>query len=252
MRDRITVEQALVPRALAGGGDPAWVTVPLHRAAGWSHGHDPLMPRVLLSSPDQQTMLRLRPDPDEPWWTLQHAQAGAAPAWDAAFGARTPVEIIAGLTDALIQQPGTPAEPDPYVPLLEHGWTPRPFASGLGSPDDLTMIMHAPEKGLPSWLITAKGRRNDVPLWRAWFSEHTPPHLVAGFTRALADPAPLARDPLHLPPVVSRSQITRREVPAEEVAQALEHRVQQLTARSSPPATRPRAPRVPPPHRRTR
>ncbi|MEV8409356.1 hypothetical protein AB0R12_27270 [Streptomyces niveus] len=63
-----TVEQALVaPRYLAGRGDPGWVTVPLHRAAGWSYGHDPLMPRVILTSPDQLTQLRIDPDPDDPW-----------------------------------------------------------------------------------------------------------------------------------------------------------------------------------------
>jgi hypothetical protein len=34
-----TVEQTLItPRQLAGGGDPGWITVPLHRAAGWSYG----------------------------------------------------------------------------------------------------------------------------------------------------------------------------------------------------------------------
>lgn len=43
----------IAPRHLAGGGDPAWITVPLHRGCGWSYGDDPLMPRVLLSSPDQ-------------------------------------------------------------------------------------------------------------------------------------------------------------------------------------------------------
>ncbi|MEU0680671.1 MULTISPECIES: hypothetical protein [Streptomyces] len=31
----------ITPRHLAGGGNPALVTVPLHRACGWSHGHDP-------------------------------------------------------------------------------------------------------------------------------------------------------------------------------------------------------------------
>ncbi|MGW4200342.1 DUF317 domain-containing protein [Streptomyces sp. NPDC004726] len=252
MTEKITVEQALVaPRTLAGGGDPAWVTVPLHRAAGWSHGHDPLAPRVLLSSPDQQTLLRLEPDPDAPWWTLQHTRTSAAPAWEALFGARTPVEIIAGLTDALIQPPGTPADPDPYAPLLEHGWTPRPHVSGLASPDGLTTIMRTPEKGLGSWLVTALARRNGVPLWRAFLGEHTPVHLVAGFTRALADPAPLARNPPHIPPVVSRAQITRRKVPAHKVARALEQRVQQLTAPDPPqPTAQPQAPRVPPPHRR--
>lgn len=56
-----TVEQALItPRYLAGG--PSWLTVPLHRGAGWRYGHDPLMPRVLLTSPDQLTQLRLDDD----------------------------------------------------------------------------------------------------------------------------------------------------------------------------------------------
>lgn len=255
MTEKITVEQALVsPRARAGGGDPGWVTVPLHRAAGWSHGHDPLQPRVLLSSPDQRALLRLEPDPDDlMWWSVHHTRTSTTPAWSATFGARTPVEIVAGFTDALIQPHAAPAGRDPYAPLLDQGWNPRPHASGLASPDDLTTITHNPEKGSAGWLVTTRERRNGVPLWRAFLSEHTPPHLIAGFTRALADPAPLARNPLHLPPSVSRSQTTRREVPADEVARALEQRVQQLTAASEPAAgTPPRAPRVPPPHRRPR
>lgn len=31
----------ITPRHLAGGGDPVWITVPLHRACGWSHSHAP-------------------------------------------------------------------------------------------------------------------------------------------------------------------------------------------------------------------
>ncbi|MFF0448010.1 DUF317 domain-containing protein [Streptomyces sp. NPDC004609] len=254
MTEKITVEQVLVsPRALAGGGDPAWVTVPLHRAGGWSHGHDPLAPRVLLSSPDQQTLLRLEPDPDGQWWTLQHTRTSAVPAWHASFGARTPVEIIARLTDTLIRPGKAPADPDPYAPLLEHDWTPRPHVSGLASPDGLTTITHTPEKGTAGWLITTLERNNGVPLWHAWFSQDTPVPLVAGFTRALADPEPLARDPLQVPPMISHSQTTRREVPADEVGRALERRVQQLTVPGPPqPVTRPQAPRVPPSHRPTR
>ncbi len=57
----------ITPRYLAGGGDPAWITAPLHRAYGWSHGNDPLMPRVLLSSPDQKAHLRLEPALDDQW-----------------------------------------------------------------------------------------------------------------------------------------------------------------------------------------
>ncbi|MGW5679704.1 DUF317 domain-containing protein [Streptomyces sp. NPDC003860] len=256
MTEKITVEEALVsPRALAGGGDPAWVTVPLHRAGGWSHGNDPLMPRVLLSSPDQQTLLRLEPDPDDRmWWTVQHARTSAAPAWSATFGAQAPVEIIAGLTDALIQPTTAPAEPNPYAPLLAHGWTPRPHARALTSPDNLTSITHAPEKGPEGWLVTTLERRNGAPLWRAYLDQHTPRRLVAAFTHALATPTPLTRSPLRLPPAArAAARITLREVPADDVAQALERRVQRLTTPSPhQPETRPQTPRVSPPQRRAR
>ncbi|MGC5412260.1 DUF317 domain-containing protein, partial [Streptomyces sp. DT225] len=85
-----TVEVTFVaPRHLAGGGDPAWITVPLHRACGWSHGQDPLMPRVLLSSPDQTAFLRLEPDPGGQWWRLLHAAEQDQPAWYASFGGHT-------------------------------------------------------------------------------------------------------------------------------------------------------------------
>ncbi|MDT9685029.1 DUF317 domain-containing protein [Streptomyces sp. TRM76323] len=114
------------PRHFAGPGDPQWVTVPLHRACGWSYGHDPLAPRVLLSGPGQKALLRLQPEPepDRQWWTLRHAAAPDRPAWYASFGARTPVEIIAAVTDTLTD-PADPADPaadtDPYGPLLEAG-----------------------------------------------------------------------------------------------------------------------------------
>ncbi|MEU5162282.1 DUF317 domain-containing protein [Streptomyces sp. NPDC020875] len=256
MTKKITVEQALVsPRALAGGGDPAWITVPLHRAGGWSHGHDPLQPRVLLSSPDQRMLLRLEPAPDDlMWWSVHHPRTATGPAWSAAFGARTPVEIIAGFTDALIQPHAAQAGSAPYAPLAERGWTPLRHVSGFASPDSLTKIDQAPHKSSAGWVVTTLEQRNGPPpLWRARFSGHTPPYLVAGFTRALADPSPLARNPLHLPSAVVRSRITRHEVPADEVARALEQRVQQLTVASEPAAgTTPQAPRVPPPHRRTR
>ncbi|MFF5601724.1 hypothetical protein [Streptomyces noursei] len=36
MSGETTTEHLVAPRHLAGGGDPAWVTVPLHRAFGWT------------------------------------------------------------------------------------------------------------------------------------------------------------------------------------------------------------------------
>lgn len=230
------------PRHLAGGGDPSWVTVPMHRACGWSQGNDPLMPRVLLSSPDHQALLRLEPDPDNRWWTLNHApEADRRPAWFASFGARTPVELIAAVTDALTN-PAAAADAhcDPYEPLRQAGWTRN--AGGIRSPDgraDITRLGTADRPG--AWLVTVKlGVHQRV--WQARFGEHTPPHLVGAFTIALADPAPLLRTgyrgslPVHDPKLITRRSVAVR---ADVAVAALEERVRTLAARRARPPARP-------------
>ncbi|MFE9905028.1 DUF317 domain-containing protein [Streptomyces achromogenes] len=236
----------VAPRYLAGGGDPAWITVPLHRACGWSHGHDPLMPRVILSSPDQKALLRLEPDPEGQWWTFQHAAGPERPAWYASFGARTPVEFIAAFTDTLTDPAGhPPTARTPFELLDAAGWSPDHDAGMFVSPDASTFV----ETNSGAWFVTTLlGRKR--PVWQARFSEDTPIHLITAFTAALADPAPLPRvtspsgPPTRNPVLISR---TRRGVPATEIASALEDRVRALTARytprPAPPANSPPPPR---------
>ncbi|MGW4441924.1 DUF317 domain-containing protein [Streptomyces sp. NPDC004682] len=239
----------ITPRHLAGGGDPAWVTVPLHRACGWSYGHDPLMPRVLLSSPDQQALLRLEPDPDGQWWTLAHVRQPDRPAWYASFGARTPVELIAAVTDTLTH-PAPPANAacDPYEPLRQIGWSSTFRADRLVAPDGTAYVERPGDTTEPgSWFVTT-ALGPDRPVWQARFSEHTAPHLVAAFTTALADPHPVARlgSPRGLP-TLNPGLVTRRSIPvrAALVAAALEKRVHALAARRGGPAPSP-SPRRPP------
>lgn len=246
-----TVEVEFIsPRHLAGGGDPAWITVPLHRACGWSHGHDPLMPRVILSSPDQKALLRLEPDPDGQWWTLHQARTSDRPAWYASFGARTPVEIIAAFTDALTDPtPAADAPGDPYGALRQAGWS-RYFDDGLVSPDKKAYVERPGTPADPgAWFVTVTlGMHQKV--WQARFGAHTPPHLLAAFTTALADPSPVPRTdsprsiPTRDPNLVTRSH---REVPVVQIASALEERVQALAARRTSPTTSPSALRPPPP-----
>ncbi|MFD3910081.1 DUF317 domain-containing protein [Streptomyces sp. NPDC058603] len=244
----------ITPRHLAGGGDPAWITVPLHRACGWSHGNDPLMPRVILSSPDQRALLRLAPDPDGQWWTLHHAPERDRPAWYASFGARTPVEIIAGFTDALTA-PATTASTDPYEPLRQTGWSPTAQQNGFAAPDNTAFVKRLGSKEDPgAWFVTAT-LGPDRPVWQARFCEHTPPRLVAAFTTALADPRPVPRTSLRSLPTCNPSIVTRKslEVPAVYVASALDERVHSLAARRADPPASPSALRRPPPeHGRSR
>ncbi|MET9013893.1 DUF317 domain-containing protein [Streptomyces olivaceoviridis] len=230
----------IAPRHLAGGGDPAWITVPLHRACGWSHGHDPLMPRVILSSPDQKALLRLEPDPDGHWWTLQHAPTEDRPAWYASFGARTPVEIIAAFTDALTASAADAADAwDPLAPLHEAGWSPMFHHNRLASPDGTVRVDLHEASG--TWWVTTTLGPSRRPVWQAHFGEHTPAHLITAFATALTDPHPVARTgsvlslPTRNPDLVTH---TRQEVPAAHVASALEDRVRQLTARHAAPAAR--------------
>ncbi|MFF6813442.1 DUF317 domain-containing protein [Streptomyces sp. NPDC012403] len=238
----------IAPRHLAGGGDPAWITVPLHRTCGWSYGHDPLMPRVLLSSPDQKALLRLEPDPDGRWWTLQHAPAPDRPAWFACFDARTPVEMIAAFTDALTDPAAGQADNwDPQEPLLKAGWSPSYSNHRLASPDG-TVRVEADETTGAWWVDTAL-RDFRALLWQAHFSEHTPPHLITAFTAALTDPRPVPRTagpssfPTRNPDLITLSQ---RKVPATQVAGALEERIRSLAARrSGPPATSTHPPQRP-------
>ncbi|MFD8847595.1 DUF317 domain-containing protein [Streptomyces sp. NPDC059604] len=245
-----TVEVDFVaPRHLAGGGGPAWITVPLHRACGWSHGHDPLMPRVLLSSPDQKALLRLEPDLDGQWWTLHHAAEPDRPAWYASFGARTPVELIAAFTDALTHPATAATAPaDPYGPLQQTAWSPAAGDNGFVSPDKTAYVQRpggAQDPG--AWFVTVTLGPNR-PVWQARFGEHTPLHLVAAFTSALADPNPLLRtDSQRSLPTLDPALVTCQTtgVPAVHVASALEERVRSLTDRRAAPPASPSPPRRP-------
>ena len=247
MPETVDVE-FVAPRHLAGGGDPAWVTVPLHRACGWSYSHDPLMPRLVLSSPDQKALLRLEPDPDGQWWTLTHAPELDRPAWYASFGARTPVEIIAAFTDALTDPTADPSNArDPLEPLLRAGWSLAYNHHRFASPDGAARVDLHETTG--TWWVGTSLDDTRPPVWQARFGEHTPGHLITAFTRALADTRPLLRhsNPLSLPAygtkLITRSQ---RELPAGQVALALEDRVRTLAARNTTPLPSAPAPRRPP------
>lgn len=207
------------------------------------------MPRVLLASPDQTAHLRLEPDPDGQWWTLSHAAEPDWPAWYASFGARTPVELTAAVTNTLTDPASTASTPsDPYEPLRQIGWSPY-GGIGLVPPDRTATIERLARSSTPgAWSVTVTlGPYQKV--WHALFGEHTPAHLVTAFTAALANPAPVARTdsvrslPTHAPNVVTR-QTT--DVLAVRVAWALEERVHTLATRHAVPPAKP-MPSAPPP-----
>lgn len=246
------VDQALIsPRYLAGPGDPAWVTVPLHEAAGWSHGHEPLLPRVILSSPDQKTLLRLEPAPGDQWWRISHNGGHPSNSWYASFGGRTPVELIAAVTDTLTDPTHNErALADPLQPLRRQGWETSPSGE-FRSPDGIVKGERITFSGSNSWFITAAFDEDDA-LWQARFDGRTPAGIVVAFTQAIAAREPLWRT--HEQTLgLSRQGLNLRwqQATAASVASALPDRVERLAARrTGAPPPPPQPPRPAP--RRTR
>ncbi|MFI1652749.1 DUF317 domain-containing protein [Streptomyces avidinii] len=107
----------------------------------------------MLASPNQQALLHLEPEPDQPWWVIRHARTADAPAWQASFGARTPAEIIAAFTDALTDPETPTAGGSPYEPLRNAGWQPARDHSGLTSPDGIVQVEHFTETSADAWFI---------------------------------------------------------------------------------------------------
>ncbi|GLV88762.1 hypothetical protein Slala04_02160 [Streptomyces lavendulae subsp. lavendulae] len=210
------------------------------------------MPRTQLTSPDQLTELLLAPGPDQPWWVVRHHRTEANPAWSVKFGARTPVEIMAALTDALTAPAAAPAAGSPYEPLLDAGWQPTGEHDGLTSPDGIVRVEHLTDTGFNSCFIdVAVSGDPEGQVWKAYL-RGTPPHLVTAVTRALADPAPITRDPHRLPDLGHHLHTTTVQVPAADVAFALERRIDALTTRRQNTTPSPAPPSAPPSPRRTR
>ncbi|MFB6517322.1 DUF317 domain-containing protein [Streptomyces sp. NPDC056401] len=201
---------AVTPRHLAGGGDPRWVTGHL-MAHGWRDQSVPGYPHVLLSSPDQRFHLTLElphPDSDETAWRFLPAEGIRH--WQMAFGAWTPVEIIAGAADALTRPDGPHLSvEDVWEQARANGWTEvaDDRIAGLLAPPEFdgtpptafVLKDRIVATGPPAWAwrVHASAPRPDgsehQSVWSASIDDSAPPGVVAGFLSALTDPAPLYR-----------------------------------------------------------
>ncbi|KPI02847.1 protein of unknown function DUF317 [Actinobacteria bacterium OK074] len=190
----------VAPRHLAGAGDPRHIIEYLH-ACGWKNRTSRTNLEVLLENPDRTARIAFSTHVVPPGWTISGTPADG-PAWHATFGPRTPVEIIGGFTDALAR-PRPVAAPDVWAPLAGHGWstaTTGPYTAT--HPDRSAELQYrttADRSGF--WWAGAHGDRDgrDERLWEAVFSPHTPMHLVAAFSAALAERQPLLRPPGEVP-----------------------------------------------------
>ncbi|MFJ5546684.1 DUF317 domain-containing protein [Streptomyces sp. NPDC093225] len=229
------------------------------RAAGWRTESDPLHPKVVLHSPDYSHQLTLAPKPGRPqqtWWRIRGPHGPAY--WSAEFSGATPVEIVAGLTDALVQPPPGPLR-SPFDLLTSHGWRHHREADGsesAASPDEGVSMewQVSPIAGTLGWAIEAV---DGGFLWRASLDDNTPSHLVTSFARALANPDPVLRGRFEIP--YGRPLKQEQEEPlgpkataahAARLAQARRHRPKAVLGTSPPGA--PALPRTASPARSAR
>ncbi|MFF0740609.1 DUF317 domain-containing protein [Streptomyces sp. NPDC004111] len=184
------------PRVLAGPGDARHVTHVL-LAAGWSLRSDPAAPSVHLVSPDLRWELHCNAHRDSAWWRLTGSPPDGGHVY-ASFGRQTPVEILAGLTDALWAAPAKAPVPDAWSVLEEAGWEVREEgeAARATSPDQLVRweceVAYVDVPDTFTWRIEVAGEHGP-PVWRGYLNGTLPPHLMSGLARALADPQPLQR-----------------------------------------------------------
>ncbi|MEU3599314.1 DUF317 domain-containing protein [Streptomyces sp. NPDC006798] len=243
------------PRYLAGGGDIRHATEFL-RASGWKDRSKTGGPLV-FHNPDKLVRVVFDPLAQPGGWTVEGRATADRPSWEARFGTGTPVEIIAGLTDALTQQP-TAHAPNVWAPLGTHGWEARRGQHVTAvSPDKSAFVQfHQSSPGQAHWWIGARTEHGRA--WDAHLSPTTPLSLVQALTTALSDPRPVMRPLGNVPPsdrIRSTSvSVTPAQLGAWQQARLTAARTA-MWARSAWTAARPRnrhpataAPRVPAGH----
>lgn len=188
------------PRHLAGGGSLTHISAYL-TGAGWKNRTPKSGSPLLLESPDKSVRVGYNAHTSPPMWIISGTPPGRPP-WHATLGAAAPVEILAGLTDALAA-PRPDHAPDVLGQATACGWKPaKGKHPGAAHPDGTASLQYRRDGDTAMWWATAQAPGiggHSVPLWSASFSEHTPLHAVEGFAAALADPQPVLRPPGQIP-----------------------------------------------------
>ncbi|CAL9365660.1 hypothetical protein SUDANB105_00757 [Streptomyces sp. enrichment culture] len=179
------------PRALAGGGDVRHVSEFL-RASGWkdkSKSGGPLS----MESPGRKIRLAYDPYTLPGGWTIHGQASGHQDEWWVTLGRQTPVEIVAGLTDALTR-PRSAHAPNLWAPLWEQRWTRPPndeHVTAVSTDGSAWMQFRQDPDGRAMWWSGAQDEQGHG--WTASFTATTPMHLVESFSAALASPEPVMR-----------------------------------------------------------
>lgn len=179
------------PRTLAGGGDLRHISEFL-RASGWRDKSKRGGP-LAMESPDRTVRISYDPYVLPGGWTIHSAATRQQDEWWAVLGRQTPVEIVAGLTDALTA-PRSAHAPNVWAPLQEQDWQTRPEGGHYTaiSPDGSARLQyHQGAASEAMWWAEAKDSQGNG--WSAQFTASTPMRLVQAFSAALSSPEPVMR-----------------------------------------------------------
>ncbi|MFB4193362.1 DUF317 domain-containing protein [Streptomyces carpaticus] len=234
------------PRYLAGStytGDTA--LQPLFDQ-GWEVRDDELG-NVYVTAPDFTVRVGFLPEGEDNdlWKITAYRDPFGGPHWAATFGAQTPTEVVEGFTTALAAAHARGDQShlydhsmkleDALKPLVEAGWK-HEFSQGVTrftTPDTFASVAHT---RVPiykdDWLTMQGGPPDFYSFWDATYTRETPKTLIAGATKALADPSPVIRSAGGIPRTMwPHLTATLIEPPAHESP-----RSQAARARSSNPA----------------
>ncbi|GAA3196547.1 MULTISPECIES: DUF317 domain-containing protein [Streptomyces] len=200
------------PRYLAGGGDLRHVTEYL-RASGWIDKTKRDGPLVFVSR-DKSTQVAYDPYAQPGGWRIQGAATAHQDAWHVTFDRHTPVEIVAGMTDALTR-PATAHAPNVWGPLQQQRWRRAPGGHPTAiSPDGAAFLQwHQAGPGQAVWRLGAGVET--VLSWSATATSTTPMHLMEALTTAMAAPEPVMRPRGHVPPTSRIRAHSRSVLPSQ-------------------------------------
>ncbi|WP_217550013.1 DUF317 domain-containing protein [Streptomyces sp. GbtcB6] len=241
------------PGYLAGGNDWEHLTDWLLRGHGWRDAST-IDYHTLLASPDGYQHVGL--DRRGTWTWYLHATRPDGRHWTATLGAHLPVEYVTALVETMLR-PATRHRPDTLRPLYAAGWTRDTEADAIAavSPDGLVRFTQENAAGPSPHTWHAACTVDGYTWWSAAFTAHTPPRLVAAFTRSLACPDPLPRMAIGIPmyrcgPYTRRTQTAfgwddEQALLEARIAEARRHRLSSAPVSRLPSsAVRPNAARV--------
>ncbi|MET9294349.1 DUF317 domain-containing protein [Streptomyces sp. NPDC003077] len=248
--DTIEGDVYVSPRYLAGMPGVDEVALKPFTDSNWPSQHvDDDLGRTVYVSPDSRLRVGFFGDDYDLWNIAAYADPFGPRSWAATFNQNTPPELVAGFTQALVQDyPDGNSRFLARPPLTWHDYVRPLFTAGWahGAAERGTVEIIAPDKQAGAFIDLRRHDPDDetVTLWagppgwatraEAAFTANTPAHLIAATAAAFTDSAPVARYRECLQPrLAALARLTPVQPPEPPAPTPLD--VRRAAARRRPP-----------------